>query len=181
MKGFWAKLSSWERFHIKEGLLNEILHRFQRLLRLYRNQPEFATKYADLKIRKLFTEPENIGNISRMEYPRIMRNIHPCFCVLVLTIEFYCDSHGSIKVRQEILSWKFWSKNERKKFRYFDKGFCKYKKKHRILHPGGICQVYVETQKCGNKECCQRHPKLSRLYTVKSLCNGEEGGMGILQ
>ena len=42
-------------------------------------------------------------------------------------------------------------KKERKKCRYFDKGFCKYKKKCRILHPDGICQEYVETQKYGNK------------------------------
>ena len=31
----------------------------------------------ECKIRKLFPEPAKMGNFSRMEYPRILRNIHP--------------------------------------------------------------------------------------------------------
>ena len=42
---------------------------------------------------------------------------------------------------------------KRKKCRYFGKGFCKYNNK---------CQEYLYSQKCGKKECGQRHPKLCR-------------------
>ena len=38
----------------------------------------FLTKRADDKIRKLFPESDKKENFSRMEYPRILRNIHPC-------------------------------------------------------------------------------------------------------
>ena len=50
----------------------------------------------------------------------------------------------------------------RKKCRYYDRGFCKYNKKCRFLDPEGICQQYLKTFKCSVKECCQRHPKVCR-------------------
>ena len=37
------------------------------------------------KIRKLFPEPAKMGNFSRMEYPQILRNIHPCTRVIGVT------------------------------------------------------------------------------------------------
>ena len=62
----------------------------------------------------------------------------------------------------------------RKKCRYYDRGFCKYNKKCRFLHPEGICQDYLETLKCGGKECFQRHPKLCRWDQGKGGCKRGE-------
>ena len=59
----------------------------------------------------------------------------------------------------------------RKKCRYYDRGFCKYNKKCRFLHPEGICQEYLKTFKCSVKECCQRHPKVCRWDQGKGGCN----------
>ena len=62
----------------------------------------------------------------------------------------------------------------RKKCRYYDRGFCKYNKKCRFSHPEGICQDYLNTLKCGGKECCQIHPKLCRWDQGKGGCNRGE-------
>jgi hypothetical protein len=55
---------------------------------------KFATKHADDKIRKLFPESDKKGNFSRMEYPRIMRNIHPWRKLLKSTVHLVCLFFG---------------------------------------------------------------------------------------
>ena len=46
-----------------------------------------------------------------------------------------------------------------RKCRYFNRGYCKYTSKCRFFHPGDICQTYLDSHKCIQKECPLRHPK----------------------
>lgn len=49
-----------------------------------------------------------------------------------------------------------------KKCRYFNRGYCKYNKKCRFVHPEGICKEYLKSYKCERKECLDRHPKICK-------------------
>ena len=57
-----------------------------------------------------------------------------------------------------------------KKCRYFDKGYCKYAKKCRYLHPKEICKTHIENMKCKVKECSRRHPKACKWYQREVGC-----------
>ena len=39
------------------------------------------------------------------------------------------------------------------KCRYFDKGFCRYRKKCRHSHPQKTCKEYFRSSKCDNPNC----------------------------
>ena len=47
----------------------------------------------------------------------------------------------------------------KRKCRYFNGGYCKYKHKCRYIHPKHICDEFLKGQKCENKECSDRHPR----------------------
>ena len=51
------------------------------------------------------------------------------------------------------------NKIQRRKCRYFDRGFCKFNNKCRFSHPDGICKDYSKTHKCEKKGCPESHPK----------------------
>ena len=40
-----------------------------------------------------------------------------------------------------------------KKCKYFDRGYCKYKKS---------ADFSIQSQECGKRECCKRHPNLCK-------------------
>ena len=66
-------------------------------------------------------------------------------------------------------------KIQRRKCRYFDRGFCKYNKKCRFSHPDVICKDYLKTHKCEKKGCPERHPKSCKWDQEKGGCNrGQE-------
>ena len=64
---------------------------------------------------------------------------------------------------------------KRKKCRYFNRGFCKYKLKCRYSHPKKVCEEYLKSQECGKKDCCERHPKICKWLESRDGCkrNGE--------
>ena len=61
-------------------------------------------------------------------------------------------------------------KANRTKCRFYNRGFCKHKIKCRYLHPENICKEYLETQTCGEKQCCERHPKLCKWFIRSEGC-----------
>ena len=61
-------------------------------------------------------------------------------------------------------------KVNRRKCRYYNRGFCKDTIKCRYLHPERICQVYLETQSCQEKQCPDRHPKLCKWLKHSGGC-----------
>ena len=67
-KVFWEQLSSWERFPGQRFICPEKVFLLGKVSQ---------AQCAECKIKKLFPEPVIMGNFSRMEYPRILRNIHP--------------------------------------------------------------------------------------------------------
>ena len=62
----------------------------------------------------------------------------------------------------------------RKKCRYFNRRFCKYKSRCRFVHPDKICQFYVETGSCNSQECCDRHPKECKWIKSNRGCRRED-------
>ena len=63
----------------------------------------------------------------------------------------------------------------RKRCRYYNRGFCKYRNKSRFTHPTNICKIYEETGKCGDKECGDRHPKQCKwLKSTEGYKRGEQ-------
>lgn len=50
-------------------------------------------------------------------------------------------------------------KKAKRKCRYFNGGYCKYKQKCRYTHPKDICEEFIKNQRCDNKECSYRHPR----------------------
>merc|ERR1719318_2321754 len=54
------------------------------------------------------------------------------------------------------------------KCRYFNKGFCKYRKKCRYGHPKEVCDTYLNTSKCENSKCPKRHPEVCKFWREKS-------------
>ena len=50
------------------------------------------------------------------------------------------------------------------KCRYFNKGFCKYRKKCRYLHRKNICSDYVTNAKCLQTTCEDRHPEMCKFW-----------------
>ena len=63
---------------------------------------------------------------------------------------------------------------KRRKCRYFDRGYCKYKNKCRYKHPKEICEEYFKYGKCLNKGCERRHPKTCKWLATKAGCRKPE-------
>ena len=59
---------------------------------------------------------------------------------------------------------------KRKKCRYFDRGYCKYKDKCRYTHPKNICTEYLQSMKCESKECLWRHPRACKWFSRQDGC-----------
>ena len=58
----------------------------------------------------------------------------------------------------------------KKKCRYYNGGYCKFKNKCRYYHPGSICQSWYGGKKCCQKECSCRHPKYCKWNKEKRGC-----------
>ena len=58
----------------------------------------------------------------------------------------------------------------RKKCKYKNRGFCKYRTKCRFVHPDKICEIYLEEGTCDQRECSYRHPKLCKWVESKGGC-----------
>ena len=58
----------------------------------------------------------------------------------------------------------------KKKCRYFNHGFCKYKFKCRYYHPDKICKQYLDTGVCEDKRCSDRHPKQCKWMGSRGGC-----------
>ena len=56
-------------------------------------------------------------------------------------------------------------KNEKKKCRYFNRGFCKYDLNCRFYHPDLVCNEYRQEGICRQRRCQQRHPRHCRYWT----------------
>ena len=63
---------------------------------------------------------------------------------------------------------------KRKRCRYFNRGFCKYKNKCRFVHPNKICNIYLKNQTCNEKSCSDRHPKLCKWIKSFGGCKRTE-------
>ena len=50
------------------------------------------------------------------------------------------------------------------KCRYFDKGFCKYRRKCRYSHPEKTCEQYIKYGQCSEQSCPHRHPKQCKFW-----------------
>ena len=59
----------------------------------------------------------------------------------------------------------------RKRCRYYNRGYCKYKQKCRYFHPKQICKDYLEYGGCTNKDCMERHPLRCKWLKSESGCN----------
>ena len=59
----------------------------------------------------------------------------------------------------------------RKKCRYNNRGFCKFKDRCRYIHQDKICSMYLEKQTCDKKECSDRHPKRCKWLETREGCN----------
>ena len=46
----------------------------------------------------------------------------------------------------------------KKRCRYYNRGYCKYKHKCRYSHPKHICKEFLENGACTNTDCMERHP-----------------------
>ena len=64
-------------------------------------------------------------------------------------------------------------KEGKKKCRYFNRGYCRYKSKCRYVHPERICTEHDRNKKCDIKECADRHPKTCKWLTSKVGCKQE--------
>ena len=53
---------------------------------------------------------------------------------------------------------------ERKKCKFFNRGYCRYKSECKFAHPGEICKIYLEEKKCNDKTCADRHPKVCKWW-----------------
>ena len=66
---------------------------------------------------------------------------------------------------------------KRKKCRYFNRGYCKYKDKCRYMHPKNICTEYLQSMKCETRDCLGRHPKTCKWWSKQDGCTrGSECG-----
>ena len=61
-------------------------------------------------------------------------------------------------------------KTVKKKCRYFNRGFCKYKTKCRFVHPKQICQQHTKDNKCEKRYCQDRHPKTCKWLSTEFGC-----------
>ena len=51
---------------------------------------------------------------------------------------------------------------ELKKYKYFNKGHCKYKLACKFAHPREVCENHLGAGKCYEKLCKSRHPKVCK-------------------
>ena len=78
-------------------------------------------------------------------------------------------------VIEEVVSDHTTEIKKRKRCRYYNRGFCKYKNKCRFAHPTKICTIYEETGNCGDQECDKRHPKQCKwLQSIGGCQRGEQ-------
>ena len=61
-----------------------------------------------------------------------------------------------------------------KKCRYFNCGFCKYKRKCRYTHPKNICKDHIRNLKCETKECPDRHLKVCKWQADQHGCTWKD-------
>ena len=54
---------------------------------------------------------------------------------------------------------------ERRKCRYFNRGFCKYGDSCAYFHPSTICEEYLRESICLRERCEERHPKHCRYWS----------------
>ena len=62
----------------------------------------------------------------------------------------------------------------KRKCRYFDGGYCKYKQKCRYIHPKHICEEFLKGQKCEKKDCLDRHPRECKWERSSRGCKRNE-------
>ena len=55
----------------------------------------------------------------------------------------------------------------KRKCRYNNRGHCRYRDRCKYYHSENICKTYLEYQKCDDKSCSDRHPKVCK-YWLKS-------------
>ena len=60
--------------------------------------------------------------------------------------------------------------NNRKKCRYFNRGYCKYKDKCRYTHPKDICSEHLQSIRCENQDCLGRHPRACKWLSKQGGC-----------
>ena len=63
---------------------------------------------------------------------------------------------------------------ETKKCRYWNRGFCREGKSCKFSHPNEDCKNFLETGKCKERECRQRHRRKCRYYTTEEGCFRKE-------
>ena len=65
-------------------------------------------------------------------------------------------------------------KKAKRKCKYFNGGYCKYKQKCRYFHPTDICEEFMKKQKCERKECHDRHPRECKWERSNGGCKRNE-------
>ena len=60
--------------------------------------------------------------------------------------------------------------SKKRKCRYFNRGYCKYKDKCRYMHSKNICTQYLQSMKCDKKDCDGRHPKTCKWLRTQGGC-----------
>ena len=76
----------------------------------------------------------------------------------------------SEKVEANLAKEKVKMENLKKKCKYFNKGHCKFKTECKFLHPSENCGKYMEGDKCDQKACNARHPKVCKWLQGRSGC-----------
>ena len=66
-------------------------------------------------------------------------------------------------------------KSKKRRYRYHNWGFCRFKTKCRCFLPEGICEEYLEVRTCGSNDCLDRHPKACRwMETIEDCKRGSQ-------
>ena len=62
----------------------------------------------------------------------------------------------------------------RKRCRYYNRGYCKFKSKCRYIHPKETCKLHLTNKRCDSNSCTERHPKNCKWFESRVGCKQAE-------
>ena len=84
------------------------------------------------------------------------------------------EDKSKIDATDEVIGEGVKAMQVRKKCKYKNRGFCKYKTKCRFVHPDKVCEIYLEKGTCDQRECSYRHPKSCKWLESNGGCRRKD-------
>ena len=117
-------------------------------------------KLFDEERKSILLEVKSLKNTAKNSgasgiFQKTLGNLEDKLENLVVTVQD-CDKRETEREKTQL---------KKRKCRYFNRGFCKYKERCKFYHSPVICKEYLEEGMCKKVACSQRHPKVCKYWS----------------